>query len=255
MHDRLKNALVENWRRLVAAAAAAVLLFAGAYLLDRTPNSADTASEGPEEAASIPQPLADTELGKTVDAILADDSYQRTLPDTPQPTRRQSAAMPEWLTKLFLYGLLAMGVFAVAVFIWVLVTGASGARPLSPAVRAIKAKGSPAPAAQHSLMQPSSLKDAERLAAEGHYGEAVRILLAVALTQLSGRNLVRIRPSMTGREIVRGATLVNEALDALQALVAIVEASAFAGHPVSKDDFERALAQFDCLARVEGRAA
>lgn len=252
----IKKKFVGNKRLLMALSAAALVLFAAAYLLGGSHEPSQNDGGDTEQTEVMPEPVSDTETGNLVKNILSDDEYQSELPvqsRTPQP---QNFRMPGWVLKTLFYALVGLGIFAVASFIWVLITGNRGALPLSPAVRKIKSrKRADQQPIRHSLIQPATLADAEKLAADGRYGEAVRFLLAACLIDLSNKRLVQIKPSMTGREIAGGASLVQEAQEALRALVITVEAYAFAEEKVSKSAYEQALEKFRFLEQAAGAGA
>ncbi|TNE64356.1 MAG: DUF4129 domain-containing protein [Alphaproteobacteria bacterium] len=258
MNGGFRKNIVENKRRLAVLAVVAALMFGVAYWLATKPAEPVEAPEKDPATEDAPAPLADTPVGDEVRLILKDESYQSELPTRPKPPEkpaRRNGSMPKWLGDLIFYLFVGLGIFTVAVFVWILVTGARRpshqAKVLSRADKKMVVPILP----QHDLIQPATLADAEALAAAGQFGDAVRKLLSVALVSLARRELVRIRPSMTGREIVRSARLAPDATDALSLLVATVEAYAFAGLSVSADDYANCLQGCHLLAKTERRAA
>ncbi|GIJ12952.1 DUF4129 domain-containing protein [Micromonospora andamanensis] len=81
---------------------------------------------------------------------------------------------------------------------------------------------------------------ADRLAAEGRYGEAVRERLRVMLHQLTERQVVRVRPGMTVTEVVTEATANHPpAGPPLTAAAAIFSELWYAQRPATADHDHR----------------
>lgn len=87
---------------------------------------------------------------------------------------------------------------------------------------------------------PAPVPDAERLAGEGLYGEAVHAVLIAVLARFGPR----VRPAWTAREAARAIGRRE-----LAGLVELVEVILFGGRPATREDYERALAlQRACVA-------
>jgi hypothetical protein len=93
------------------------------------------------------------------------------------------------------------------------------------------------------------LEDASRLAAEGRYGEAIHVLLLVAIRHLAERSRVTLPPSRTSRELARLLPLGAESRPVFAELVRAVELSLFGGVPAGPEDYERSLERFRALVR------
>lgn len=252
MTGEFKKGIRKNWRRLSMLAVVTIILFGIAYWWDKERLSQDDMKEDTAaESVQLKAPLPDTELGRRVDAMLDEGGFQRALPEIekPEPNRNRQP-MPKWLGELIVYTLVALGIFAIAVMIWILVSGSTGSR-----VRVRKPRRSPSrketlASGSHALAQPASLDDAEQAAREGNFGEAVRLLLATALIGLAKQELVRLRPWMTGREIVRDAKLAAMPADALGLLVRTVEAYAFAGNVITEQTYRTCFQNYQLLVKV-----
>ena len=262
MSGGFKDIKIKNWRRLLVLAVLATAFFSGAFWLtrDRANDSDNEAEAEPqislEQASDRPAPLPNTARGDQVRALFADGDYQNILPEAKKPVQRKSVPMPQWVGKLILYALTAAGIFTIAAFIWILITGNSGTRPASSVARnSAKKKKERAAAPDHMLARNATFEEAEAMARSGNYGEAVRMLLAVSLISLSRRELVRLRPWMTGREIVRDAALVEDAARALEQMVHTVEAYAFAGHEISRALYQSCMEHYRMLASDIARVA
>jgi hypothetical protein len=82
------------------------------------------------------------------------------------------------------------------------------------------------------------LREADELAQQGRYGEAVHFLLFRSFQDLVNRHRSKVRPEFTSREILREVPLRATAATALTTLVATVERSEFAGSEIYAHDFE-----------------
>lgn len=257
MTGGFKKGISKNWRQLALLAAVSVGLFGLAYWWDAEWDKEDDAGEDvAAESVQLKASLPDTELGRQIDTMLEDGGYQRSLPERekPKPTRK-STPMPRWLGDLIVYALVGLGLFAIAVMIWVLVTGSTNPKARTRKPRKPATGKDAMPAGIHALAQPASLEDAEKAAKAGNFGEAVRLLLATALIGLARQELVRLRPWMTGREIVRDAKLAPSPADALGFLVATVEAYAFAGHVITEQTYKTCFQHYQSLVQAGRRTA
>jgi hypothetical protein len=87
----------------------------------------------------------------------------------------------------------------------------------------------------------ASVDEADRLAREGRFAEAIHALLLRALSDL-GRYATT--PALTSREVARGAKLAQEARAALGALVAAGEWVHFGGKPAGAAEYEASVASY-----------
>lgn len=171
--------------------------------------------------------------------LLHDRSIQFAF-DAVQP----SPHAPEWLKtigrfllwaapalKWVFWGLLAAGVLLVAWFLvrelWfykrpeagrrgtVLTSGLEAWRPTAELARAL-------------------LADADRLAAEGRYAEAARVLLHRSVDDIEGRRPDLLGPSLTSRDIAAISALPDSARDAFGRIARVVERGLFAGRAVDQ---------------------
>jgi hypothetical protein len=121
-------------------------------------------------------------------------------------------------------------------------------RPVAPAAAVTpRSRIGNDPSASHDLA------DADRLAAAGRYGEAVHVLLLLAIDRLSRRTARPPAPSRTSRELVWLLPLEGSARDAFAALVALVEKTLFGGLSAVAADFQAAREQ--ALAALSASSA
>ena len=81
------------------------------------------------------------------------------------------------------------------------------------------------------------LSDADRLAAEGRFAEAVHLLLFRSIEDIDAKRPNAVKPALTSRDILDLTGLPAVARKALSRLVATVEWSFFGGRPVEAQDF------------------
>ena len=96
------------------------------------------------------------------------------------------------------------------------------------------------------------LADADRLAGEGRFEEAVRVLLFRSIDDLSGRRPGAVRPALTSRDIARMEAMPPTARTAFGEIAAVVEASFFGGGKVAKEEFAACRRAYEGFAFAEG---
>lgn len=97
------------------------------------------------------------------------------------------------------------------------------------------------------------LGDAEALAAQGKYSEAIHALLLRTLQELVKRGQVTLPPSLTSREILGRVPLGADAREALSGLVLAVEVTHFGGAAPNADDYAMCRQHFDRFAHAYTR--
>ncbi|HET9229304.1 MAG TPA: DUF4129 domain-containing protein [Thermoanaerobaculia bacterium] len=121
-----------------------------------------------------------------------------------------------------------------------------------PSVRSkeIPAPGQDGPAPERPERELGlSIRDAERLASEGRWSEAVHALLLAAVGRLCTRFSVPQAKSRTSRELYRLLPLQGEVREAFAGLVRTVEVSLFGGAELGPEDYQSSLERF---RRIEG---
>ena len=88
------------------------------------------------------------------------------------------------------------------------------------------------------------LKEADALAAEGRYAEAVHHLLFRSIEDLARRRPRLVRPALTSRELAAAEVVPAPARDLFARIARLVERSLFGGRPVSLDDWSGARAAY-----------
>ncbi|MBS0297556.1 MAG: DUF4129 domain-containing protein [Proteobacteria bacterium] len=92
------------------------------------------------------------------------------------------------------------------------------------------------------------LEDADRLAREGRFAEAVRLILFRSIQDIQSRRPHVIRPALTSRDIARDGDLPDSAREAFSGIAAAVEHSHFAGHDVDADGYAECRRAYEAFA-------
>jgi hypothetical protein len=101
-----------------------------------------------------------------------------------------------------------------------------------------------------------ALGAADELAAQGHFVEAMHVLLLQALAEIRLRLDEQFADSMTSREILRSKYLSDQLRHPLGEVVSRVEWTYFGEHPAAQDDYLACRSSFSALARaLHGGAA
>lgn len=208
-----------------------------------------------DEGGEAPEAVS---LEAAHDALLADPRYQFT-PTDPPPVEPASSSgwtlsprlraimqgLGDVLEVVFWIGVAALG--ALALFLV--------GRAILAAVRRRRGRPkpeAPAPYVPAAATARTLLEDAAKLAAEGRYGEAVRLILRRSIEDMERQRPGMVRDAMTSREIGRLAILGEAARAGFGRIAALVERAAFAGRPVSEAEYEEARGLYAQLAK--GRA-
>jgi len=99
---------------------------------------------------------------------------------------------------------------------------------------------------------PAEMSDAEKLAQEGRYADAVHLLLQSALAHVAARGGLSIDEAMTSREVLADAALDDASRRALRELVVSVELSLFGGADVTREGYARCVESYRRIAPAGG---
>jgi len=103
-------------------------------------------------------------------------------------------------------------------------------------------------------LSDAPLRDAQALAREGRFAEAIHVLLLRTFEQLLRGRGVAVAPGWTSREVLERASYPGHAREALAGLVGAVETCTFAGRPASEEDYRLCADRFRHLATALGSA-
>lgn len=88
------------------------------------------------------------------------------------------------------------------------------------------------------------LNEADALAADGRYAEAVHHLLFRSVEDIARRRPRLVRPALTSRELAAAEAVPAPARDLFAGIARLVERSLFGGNPLSMDDWTGARAAY-----------
>jgi hypothetical protein len=95
------------------------------------------------------------------------------------------------------------------------------------------------------------LEDADRLAAEGRFGEAVRLILLRSIQDIDDRWPRQVRPALTSRDIAALSILPAAARRTFSGIAQVVEHSAFGGRPVDPGQFAACRGAYEAFVLPE----
>jgi hypothetical protein len=105
----------------------------------------------------------------------------------------------------------------------------------------------PAPEAARAL-----LEDADSLAKQGRFEEAIHLLLFRSIDDLAGRRPGLVKPALTSRDIACLQSMPEDARHAFGRLAGAVETTFFGGRPAGEAAFGAARADYEAFAFAEG---
>lgn len=197
-----------------------------------------TAPHGPPPAASPGD--ADAAFAAAHAELRADQSLQFEMDAfTPQPP-------PDWLEPVFRFLQVIAPVLqwvfwggvaiVVALILYVIVTEIMRRMPGRKEKSEVEAQ--PTPTYRPVVARAKALlEEADRLAAQGRYSEAARVLLHRSIEDLEQVFSLAIGPGLTSREIARLDPLSPQGRDVFSGIARAVETSLFGGRPLGAGDF------------------
>jgi hypothetical protein len=188
----------------------------------------------------VPEPRIDS-LQSAIDSVFAGQEYQwRAIPDPWSAVRRAWTALMDAIDRLridnplayrlFVWSLIAILALIVLHALWV------AART----VRGGSARGTREPEQPTMVVRGASwyAAEAQRLAKEGRYVEAIQADFVRLMLELDGRKAVRFHPSKTPHEYVRDPGLAESSRTELRALVRALYGFAFGRAPCDVNAWE-----------------
>jgi hypothetical protein len=155
------------------------------------------------------------------------------------------AALVHWLApvlKVVFWG----GLAAIVLFILYAVFREFTAQRRDARVRpASFADGQWRPTAQQARVL---LEDADRMAADGRFDEAVHLLLFRSIDDIRGARPDLVKPALTSRDIAGLDALPESARPAFARIAEVVERSFFGGRPVAAADFQSCRHDYEAFA-------
>jgi len=201
------------------------------------------------------------------DAYLAQPDLQLERPEAaPEPERRELPAWLDWLGdglvwffdtlapvfRILFYGVIAVAALAI---LYVLFGEALNLR-----LDRFRKRREPADERRVDDLRPdadiarSLLVEADALARQGRYGDAVHLLLFRSIADIEERLSSGVPHALTSREITALNGLPDAPRAALRPIVGVVETSFFGGREVDQGGWQRARASYEAFAFGEGWA-
>ena len=187
------------------------------------------------------------EVRESRDRVLADSRYQTGPPAPEETSKIVPFRIPPWLAETLYWGIL-IGVAALVLFFLVnLLVDFLRDRSAFKRNRERPAEGLQrveTPLAGPRSFDPRSLAEADQLAAEGRFGEAIHLLLLVAMDSLHRELGPRVAPAMTGREVLRLPVLPGATRAPLSRMVELSEINHFGGRRAAEPEYRDCRADF-----------
>jgi hypothetical protein len=152
-------------------------------------------------------------------------------PDWLKPLLDLLAAMAPAFPYIFWGGLIIGGV-AILFFVLREVVGLRLPRFRRRAKASVEAEWRPSEARARTL-----LEEADRLAAEGRFGEAAHLILFRSIEDIDGRWPNLVRPALTSRDIAGHGGLPERARQTFGEIARVVERNVFGGAELAAADF------------------
>jgi hypothetical protein len=195
------------------------------------------------------------EVGKAVERVYDARDYQTEMPHEEPPEVFQPLVIPDIVKEIIRIVLITLLVVGGLLLLFFLLNALPTLRDrfkrqaASPGEIGGAAIASDADRERLEL----ALSEADRLAREGAYGEALHLLLLYCLNEMRRRFGLGLPPSLTSREIIGLSVLPEIRRTGLSAIVSAVEISHFGGRPVDETTYQ--LCRQRCEDVVLGGAA
>lgn len=202
--------------------------------------------------------------------LLADGATQFDLLPPPAPPKPPAwlRAFYDWLGDVFApvgewlrwvgslipdapYVRIILGILLVAVLLWLGRLAYLHLSPLHRRGRALPGDFGEQPeddVLPEAAAARSWLEEADTLAAQGHYGEAVHHLLIRSIEDIGRRRPQMLRPSLTSRDIAAAEAIPAGPRALFARIAGVVEASLFGGQPVGADQWSSCRAAYSDFA-------
>lgn len=142
--------------------------------------------------------------------------------------------------KIFLWTVIALAAATLLIVLW---RGLRDGRWEWPFRRRLLASDAPAPEEEWRPEEAPArawLEEADRLAGEGRYAEAIHHLLLRSVDDIARRRPRLVRPALTSRELAAASAVPAAARDLFARIAAMVERSLFGGRDIEAADWSAA---------------
>ena len=193
-----------------------------------------------------------SEVSRTRDQVLESGEYQTDPPAPREPEERpEQMTLPAGLVEAILWVIGGIVVVMIAVFLYNALQNRSGfkinrdSRQASP--RLVETPISDAQREQDAR----TLEEADALAAEGRFAEAIHLLLLVAMDRLKRELGNRLTPALTGREVLQLAPIPGAVVEPLTRMVSLSEIKHFGGRDAAAPDYAQCRDDFLAFSGLE----
>lgn len=146
------------------------------------------------------------------------------------------------------YARILLGILLVAALLWLCRLAYLHLLPRRVVSPPVDDAGEEDEALSQAAAARSWLQEADALAAQGRYGEAVHHLLLRGIEDIRRRRPQALRPSLTSRDIAAAQAIPAAPRMLFARIAAVVEASLFGGQPVSAEQWSSCRAAYSDFA-------
>jgi hypothetical protein len=164
---------------------------------------------------------------------------------TEMPAPRDEVATVRVAPEFVRYALWVIVIVGVLVLVWSL----RDSLPVMSRPRKIVAPEQPAASPAQSNRLEEAQVEADDLARQGHYAEAMHLLLLKSLSELRRQLGTSFAISLTSREILWRVKLPDIGRQSLTTIIASVERTYFGGEDAGQDDYSHCRSNFEALKR------
>lgn len=195
------------------------------------------------------------EVGKAVERVYDAHDYQTEMPHEEPPEVFQPLVIPDLVKEIIRIVLITLLVVGGLLLLFFLVNAFPTLRERlkrrTPGP--VEIGGAPIASDADRERLELALSEADRLARQGAYGEALHLLLLYCLSEMRRRFGLGLPPALTSREILGLSVLPEIRRTGLSVIVSAVEVSHFGGRPVDETTYQ--LCRQRCEDVVLGGAA
>jgi hypothetical protein len=178
--------------------------------------------------------LGDKSLQFDVTTVKPPDPVQT--PEWLKAIGRFIGGIAQFLAPVFQYLFWGGVILAVAGLVYLILREVLGVQ-FAARRRAAKGRQAPVDWRPDATKAKALLEDADALAGQGRYDEAIHLILYRSIDDIEGRRPRTVRPALTARDIARLDAVPGAARTAFSFIAGVVEASFWGGRPVGRDEF------------------
>ena len=175
--------------------------------------------------------------------IVSEEPSKPVPPPAPPPEQKPLVVLPDWLVKTLLCIAIVGG---LSIILWSL-------RDHVPAFqrqRFTPPQDAPEGSAAPERKLDAAQDQADELAGQGRFVEAMHVLLLQSLAEMRRRLHLTFADSLTSREILRDSSLPAAASAALTEIIQRVETTYFGRQPADAEDYRACRSDFDTLRKA-----